>query len=59
MSKEERDALIEKCAAECERIGDEEFARLSRKGNSGIATLAIRHYVVCAAAIRALKDERA
>ena len=55
MSKEERDALIEKCAFACDCLGDAEFERLARKGNTGIATLAQRHYRNCADTIRAMK----
>ena len=46
-------AAYERCARICEQLGDKEFERLARRGG-GIATLAIKHYVACAAAIRTL-----
>lgn len=53
------DQIIESCAAECDKLGDAEFERLAKKGGIGIARLAQRHYMACAAAIRALKSQSA
>ena len=42
----------ERCAALCDKLGDAEFAARAKKQNMGIATLAQRHYMACAKAIR-------
>jgi hypothetical protein len=49
-----RAETIEECAKICDELGDAEFAKIMKRGNTGIATLAQRHYMACAAAIRRL-----
>lgn len=46
--------MRERAAAICDALGDAEFALRAKNQNIGIATIAQRHYIACAAAIRAL-----
>lgn len=49
--------MRERAAAICDKLGDAEFAHRANASNLGIATIAQRHYMACAAAIRALPLE--
>lgn len=49
--------VIERCAAICDALGDAEFAARAKTQNIGIATMAQKHYLKCADAIRATKTD--
>ena len=42
----------ERCAAICDALGDAVFAAIAKKQNIGFATIAQKHYIACAKAIR-------
>lgn len=53
-ARQVRGETIEECAKVVERLGDETFAAVCKRGNVGMATMAQRNYTKCAVALRAL-----